>query len=94
MLKNLDEKLNRTINRKIQKLENKKKFNFFNSEIMSISWVFVFNVFVFIFIGYYLNKYINNFINCGNIIFLIVFYLGICISFLHLFKTLKKYKCI
>ena len=94
MLKDLDKKLNNTINKKIEKLENKKKFNIFNSEIMSISWVFVFNIFIFAFFGYYLNNFIKKFINCGNFIFIIVFYIGIYLSCLHLIKTLKKHNCI
>lgn len=86
MLSELDKKLEILINRKIKKSENKTKFNVFNAGIMSVGWVFVINIFIFIFIGYLVNKYITQ----SYIVFILIFFIGIILAFINLFKTIEN----
>jgi F0F1-type ATP synthase assembly protein I len=86
MLDELDKKLEILINRKIKKIENKEKFNFFNPHIMSVGWVFVINIFIFVLIGYLINRYITK----SYVIFILVIFIGIILAFINLFRIIEN----
>lgn len=86
MLTKLDKKLAIQINKKIRRKNNRRKFNIYNTKAMSIGWVFVSNIFLFILLGYLTKKHIID----SAFIFIVIMLFGIAFAFLTLKNLIKK----
>ncbi len=86
MLTDLDKKLKIKINAEIKRKNSKNRFNNYNLRAISIGWVLVLNIFLFITIGYFVKKYVIN----SNIVFIFTVIMGIILSFYNLFDIIKN----
>ena len=86
MLMDLDKKLKIQVDKKIYKKNNKKKFNVYNAKIMSLGWVFVLDIFLFVILGYFARKYIVD----SSFIFIFMMIVGIIFAFFNLKNTIKR----
>ena len=86
MLTDLDKKLKIKINAEIKRKNNKNKFNNYNLRAISVGWVFILNIFLFITMGYFIKKYIIS----SNIVFIFIVIMGIILSFYNLFDIIKS----
>ena len=80
MLTDLDKKLKTQIDREIYRKNNRKKFNIHNAKIISLGWIFVLNIFLFVILGCFIKKYVIN----SSFVFILIIVIGVIFSFFNL----------